>query len=186
MPTSFNIPGGKELIDSRALLEKAGIAEKMKVADFGCGKKGHFTLEAARLIGPQGIVYAVDILKSSLKSIMVNAEMFGIDNIKTVWADLEIPGSTKIPSSTVDFAMANNLLFQVKNHLPVFQEAYRILKKEGLFLVTDWIMQSTPFGPPVEARVSKEKVKEVAKSVGFKQKDEWKAGPYHWALLFIK
>jgi ubiquinone/menaquinone biosynthesis C-methylase UbiE len=181
-----NIPGGKELINSRALLEEAGLSQGMKVVDFGCGRKGHFTLQAASIIGLSGIVYAVDILKSVLENIKREAEIFGLDNIKTIWADLEVFGATKIADSSVDFVMANNLFSQIKDHLSVLIEAKRILKNGGHLLITDWKKKAAPFGPSLNQRIDKEKVKEAAGELGFKLEKEWEAGPYHWSLLFKK
>lgn len=181
-----NIPGGKELIDSQALLEKAGLGEKMKVADFGCGRKGHFSLQASSMVGQEGIVYAIDVLKSALESLKRQAQMFGLDNIKTIWADLEIPKASQIPSSKIDLVMMNNLLFQVKNQSLVLEEAKRILKPEGKLLITDWEKKAAPFGPEVKARVDKEEVRAMVENLGFKMEKEWQAGPYHWAMLFKK
>ena len=44
MNEEIKIPGGKELIDALASLKEAGIEKKMKVADFGCGRRGYFSL----------------------------------------------------------------------------------------------------------------------------------------------
>jgi len=154
------IPGGKELIDARSLLEKAGIGEKMKIADLGCGRRGYFTLQAAKLVGDQGMVYAVDILRDSLEDVKSLANLFGIPNIKTVWADLEVLNSTQIPDALIDLVMLNNVLWQTEKDELIIQEAIRILRKGGKLLVTDWKKIKTPFGPPVENRTDSEYLKE--------------------------
>jgi len=181
-----NVPGGKELIDARLLLEKAGIAEKMAVADLGCGRRGYFTLQAAKLIGPDSLVYAVDVVKSALENVKSMANLFGIPNIKTIWADLEIPRSTKIPDESIDLAMINNVFFQTKRADLIIQEANRILKKGGKLLITDWKKTQAPFGPPIQDRVSPEQVKTDAQKYGLILEKEIIAGPYHYALIFIK
>lgn len=182
----IKIPGGKELIDARVLLEKLGIAEKMIVADLGCGRRGYFTLQAAKLIGPDGLVYAVDVVKSALENVNSMANLFGIPNIKTIWADLERPGTTKISSESVDLAMINNVFFQTKKDDLIIQEAVRILKKKGKLLITDWKKTQAPFGPPVQNRVSPEQIKTVAQGFNLKLERELEAGPYHYALIFVK
>ncbi len=185
MPT-IKIPGGKELIDARTLLEKVGVAEKMKVADLGCGRRGYFALQVAKMVGNKGLVYAVDIVKAALQSVESTAQLFGINNIKTVWADLEIPGTTKIPDELIDLVMLNNVLFQTKKPEPMIKEAVRILKKGGKVLVTDWRKIAIPFGPPIESRVAPEEVKKIAQTVGLTLEKEFAAGPYHYALVFKK
>ncbi len=186
MANQIKIPGGKELIDAKALLEKAGIKEKMKVADLGCGHRGHFSLPAAKLVGSGGMVYAADVVKSALKELKSAAILFGIANIQTIWADLEIYGSTKIPNETIDLAILNNVLFQIKKRKQVIQEARRILKKDGKLLVTEWKKIKTPFGPPEQNRIEPEKVKDFAQKAGMKLEEEFDAGPYHYGLIFRK
>jgi len=186
IPLKEQIPGGKGLIDNQALLQRAGVALGMRVVDFGCGRKGHFALQAGKIVGPQGIVYAVDILRSALESLKTNAQIFGLSNIKPVWADLEIIGSTKIPQGSVDFVMINNLLFQVENKKAVLEHAIKLLKDGGKLLITDWKKQDSPLGPSKEQRIGQEQVKKLVLQMGLKLKDEWDAGPYHWALVFEK
>ena len=105
------IPGGNELINAKEFLTKVGIEEEMTVADLGCGARGYFSLQAARMVGSRGMVYAVDILPAALKGVEVNAKLLGINNIKTVWSDLEIYEATKIPAESLDFALLINILF---------------------------------------------------------------------------
>ena len=180
------IPGGKELIDVPKLLGKIGVTEKMTIADLGCGRRGYFSLQAAKLVGPRGLVYAVDILQPSLKSLESMAHLFGINNIKTVWGDLEIEGAIKIPNESVDLVFLNNILFQTKNHEIIFKEVIRILKKNSRLLVTEWEKTSAPFGPDPSVRVDREYVKKQAGHIGLILEKDLKAGPYHYSLVFKK
>lgn len=184
--TKFKIPGGKELIDAQSLMEKLNIEEKMQIADLGCGRRGYFSLQAAKLVGPQGLVCAIDVVKPALENVQSMANLFGITNIKTIWADLEIPKATKIPDETIDIAMINNVFFQTKRGNLIVKEAARILKKGGRLLVTDWKKTKAPFGPPVENRVSPEQIKAYARDCGLTLTKEFEAGPYHYALIFAR
>lgn len=180
------IPGGKEVIDSLKLLERLGIEEKMQVADLGCGRRGYFSLQAAKMVGELGRVYAVDVIPSALENVQSMANLFGVNNLKTVWADLEVVGGTKIPDQNIDLAMVNNVFFQTKKDDLILKEATRILKRGGKLLVTEWKKIKTPFGPPPENRVSPEEIKNNAKNCGLSLCEEFEAGPYHYALIFIK
>ncbi|MDA2935907.1 class I SAM-dependent methyltransferase [Patescibacteria group bacterium AH-259-L05] len=186
MAEQTSLPGGEKLLNAKTLLEKAGIEEKMKVADLGCGRRGHFVLQAAKLVGRKGIVCAVDVVKDVLENVKSAAKLYGIENIKTIWADVEVYKSTKIPDNAIDIAMLNNILFQTNKEKQMFEEVYRILKKGGKLLVVDWKKAKAPFGPPVENRVDPKTVKQYGKEVGLKLKQEFDAGPYHYALIFTK
>ncbi|MEK7202821.1 MAG: methyltransferase domain-containing protein, partial [Patescibacteria group bacterium] len=82
--------GGNSLIDVNLILTKSNAAEKMKIADLGCGASGHFVFPTARAVGKKGIVYAVDILKTVLETIVKRARIENYDNVKTIWSNLEV------------------------------------------------------------------------------------------------
>ncbi len=83
----------------------------MSVGDLGCGNLGYFSVPAAKIVGQNGVVYAVDILKSVLQSVENIARQEGLDNIKTVWSNLEVVGATKITPASLDLIMVVNMLF---------------------------------------------------------------------------
>ena len=87
------VTGANTFIDVNFILEKAQISERMKVADLGCGASGHFVFPAASLVGKDGKVFAVDILKVILENIRKRAELENYANIQTVWTDLEVFGA---------------------------------------------------------------------------------------------
>jgi ubiquinone/menaquinone biosynthesis C-methylase UbiE len=186
MIISPKILGGAELVDADQILKEAGLAEKMQVADFGSGGRAYFALHSAKLVGPNGLIYAIDILKANLQSVEDLARFYNFRNIKTVWADLEVAGATKIPSANIDLVIIANLLFQTRKHKEIFQEAHRILKKDGKVLLVEWKKTASPLGPPVEMRVDIDQVKKTIQENGFKLDKEFEAGPYHHGLIFIK
>jgi ubiquinone/menaquinone biosynthesis C-methylase UbiE len=180
------IPGGAELMNAEEVLKKAGLIGGMTVADFGCGGRAYFTLNAARLVGKNGLVYAIDILKTALRSAEDLAKFYNLSNVRTIWADLEVFGSTKIEAESVDFIIITNLFFQTKKHEVILKEAFRILKKNGIVFIADWVKTATPLGPPVKMRVDPEKIKEIASNVGLTFEKEFQAGPYHFGMVFVK
>ncbi len=180
----MKVPGGNELIDAKSLLEKTDLKEGWRVADFGCGARGHFTLQAAKMVGTKGVVYAIDVLKSALNGVESNARLHGLFNIRTLWSDLEILGATKLPENYLDLALLINILFQVKDRQTVIKEAIRLVKKQGKLLIVDWKETSAPFGPLVKDRISAQKVKQIGAELGLKLEKEFEAGSYHYALLF--
>jgi len=186
MVISPKILGGAELVDADKILQELGIAEGMKVADFGCGGRAYFTLHTAKLIGKNGVVYAIDILKANLQSVEDLAKFYGFKNIKIIWADLEVPGSAKIESSTLDLVIITNLFFQTKKHKEIFKEAQKNLKYGGKIFVTDWKRIASPLGPPLEMRVSPEQIKKIAAEINLELEKEFETGPYHFGLVFVK
>lgn len=182
----INITGGSVLLDVNLILEKAGVGDKMVVADFGCGASGRYVFGACKFVGKYGLVYAVDILKTSLESVFRKAKTENLTNVKTIWSDLEILNATSIESNSVDVGLLITTLYQSNKKAEIVRESTRMIKKYGKLVVVEWRNISLPFGPPSENRVSEESVKNMASRLGLKLETEFFAGPYHYGLVFVK
>ncbi len=179
-------PEKKSFLDVENILSRAGVASDQHIVDLGCGAKGHFTFSTAALVGNHGVVYAVDILKSVLSSLERESRLLGFKNIKTIWANFEKFGATKISDSELDIALLINNLFQSKNHPAIIKEVHRIVKPAGKFVIVDWKRTASPFGPPSKDRVKKKDIIELVEANDFHLVDEFDAGEYHFALIFQK
>lgn len=178
--------GGSQLIDADKILERLGIGPGAKVAHLGCGRAGHFTIPAARLVGQDGLVYAVDILKTVLESLASRARLVGVSRIKTIWSDLEKVGATRIPVASLDFAFLINTLFQSSQQENILREAFRLTKPGGELLVIEWGDNSGLLGPEANRRVTAKTIEQLASQSGFQLKEKFPAGPYHYGLTFQK
>ncbi len=176
-----------KLLDPQELLTKyLDLKMGELVGDLGCGGAGYFTLPAARLVGGKGKIYAVDILKAALEGVRGKAKLDNILNIETVWSDLERLGATSIPVGSLDAALLINIMYQSRNNIAILDEAKRLLKTGGRLLIVDWKVEQTPFGPPVNDRLSPEQVKEFAARAGLKEDKQFQAGAYHYGFIFVK
>lgn len=161
------------------VLKKIKLKDNMTAADFGCGSGGWAIPLAKKL--EDGKVYALDILEEPLSALKVKINLNKISNIKTVLTDVE--KGTEIFEQSCDLVLMTNLLFQVEDKKKVFEEAKRILKKNGRILVVDWQEESS-LGP--EEKVSSEEVKKIAEEAGFNTEKEFEAGTHHYTLIFVK
>ncbi len=177
---------GNELIDPFKLLEQGGIRTGMTVADFGCGTLGHYVFPAAQLVGPNGKVYAVDILKSVLSSIESRKKVENILNIETIWGDLETTNGVALPDNSVDIGLIVNNLFMSTQKDAMVKECTRIIKKDGVMVIADWKLAGVNFGPPAESRVSPQEARHLAAEAGLTLTKEFDAGKYHYGLVFRK
>ena len=178
--------GKSEMLDAGQILKNTlGLNIGSVVADLGAGG-GLFTIQAARLVGDKGQVYSVDILKTALSDIDSRARMAGLHNIKTIWSNLEIVGACKINPESLDFALVVNVLFQSKKHDEIISEANRLLKSGGKLLVIDWDETKSSFAPESESRANPENIIISCQRLGLSLEQQFKAGLYHFGLIFRK
>ena len=154
------------LINPHKVLEQVEVLDGMRVADFGCGRTGYFLFPLAKAVGEQGIVYAIDIVKSILESIRRRSDYEGLDNVQTVWSDIERVNKTPIPDNSLDIAFFVNVLFQLKNRVDALKEAKRLLKKNGLLVIIDWTKNLGPLGPKENENVKIEDIQKWAQELG--------------------
>lgn len=180
--------GGTHLLDAQdILIHQLDLAEGMTYADLGIGSSAHFIFPAAKIVDKDGKVYGLDIMKGVLEAAQSRARREGLNQIETVWTDLEVYGAASaIRNDGVDRLSMVNVLFQTIEDEHVFNEANRMLKPGGRVVIIDWLPEGGAFGPPPEERTSIEEVRRIAAIVGWKEIREFSPGPYHFGLVFEK
>ena len=157
------------------------------VVDVGSGP-GRFAIPIAKIVGPSGKVYAIDIDEGALNDVRERASQEGLTNVVAVRADA-VEG-LPLPAGTADLVLMANVLhdFVRSGHgLRVLGEVARVLKGGGRLAVFEFAKRFTAFGPPPWIRVSPEEVIELATAAGFelsKRVDD--IGHSHYFLMFRK
>ncbi len=148
--------------------------------DVGCGS-GYFSVPAARLVGPAGRVYAVDISLEMLMQVGRRIYAEGLVNVETVLSrETNIP----LPDACADAALLANVLHEAEDRPALLGEVHRLVRPGGRLLVVDWVKTETPAGPPVADRLEPEAAEAEAAAAGWRLRGPAEAGPYHWGRLF--
>src|SRR3989344_3288517 len=98
--------------DPKKNLEQFGIFPGMIIADLGSGS-GFYSLEAGRMVGESGRVYSIDIQKALLTKIKKEANASHLSSVEVIWGDIEKVCGTRLKESSVDAAIASNILFHL-------------------------------------------------------------------------
>jgi ubiquinone/menaquinone biosynthesis C-methylase UbiE len=114
------------------ILQEVGVQPGMTVLDFGCGP-GSFSLSAARLTGPEGLVYAVDINPLAIKSVQRAADKRGLKNIRTVDGE----GLADMQEVSVDIALLYDVLHDLTEPHSILLKIHRVLKPNALLSIID-------------------------------------------------
>ena len=171
-------------LDTNRICLVLGLAPGMHVGDFGSGS-GYFSVCAAEQVGAEGRVYAVDVQAGPLESVAAMAQSKGLENVVPVRANLEVPGSTNIPSDALDMVLLANVLFQSQKKDAIVREAHRTLKSGGRLLVIDW-KKGGGGGVPDELRTDAETMKKLVQEQGFRFEHDVPAGTFYFGMMFVK
>ena len=110
------------------LLKAAGLKPGQKVLEVGCGP-GFFTIPAAKIVGNEGVVYAVDVHPLAIERVKEKIEKEGIKNIKPI---LTNASNTGLPDQSIDLAFIFGLRYIAGGLGNVIAEIHRILKPGGV------------------------------------------------------
>ncbi|MCR4312424.1 MAG: class I SAM-dependent methyltransferase, partial [Candidatus Uhrbacteria bacterium] len=119
---------GNALLHAAAILDAIGVERGMHLADFGVGRTAHFAFPAARRVGSEGVVYAVDIHPDSLSMVEGHRKLHAQTNLETVWGDIERYGGVDIPAGSLDIILIVSTLWQARGHRDIAQEANRLIR----------------------------------------------------------
>lgn len=127
------------------------------VLDVGCGM-GYFSVPMARMVGPQGKVFAADLQERMLAGLHQRAEKAGV--LSRIEITHSTPESIGI-SKPIQFALAFWMVHEVPNKKPFLQQIYDALLAGGKFLIVE---------PAIHvSRRNFTETQQVCSHLGFKQ-----------------
>lgn len=154
-----------------------------RIADLGAGS-GHFTRALSRLVGHEGKVFAVEIQRQLAEAITEMARTHHLQNVESIWGDLEALGGTKITEKSLDAAVLSNTLSMVPDKPTTLRECARILRKGGKLFVVDWSDSFGGMGPHTTMVMTEDDAKNVVQQAGFTFERTFPAGEHHYGLAF--
>ena len=101
--------------------------------DLGSGR-GTDAIRLAGEVGPNGLVFGIDISEGMLLKAKATAEKLGVKNVKFMQSELE---NLPIDSKTIDLVISNCTINHATNKQKVWNEIARVLKSGGRFVVSD-------------------------------------------------
>ena len=117
----------------RSLKLKAGD----NVADIGVGT-GYFARRIARVIGPKGTVYGVDIQPEMLELLAKNLGKLGIKNVKGVLGTIKNPN---LPANSIDLALMVDVYHEFSHPHEMLQNLCHALKPGGRIAFVEYRME---------------------------------------------
>lgn len=119
--------------DGPKFLRAIGLKNGQTVLDFGCGE-GHYTIPAAKVVGRNGRVYALDKDNDILEKLQETVGRANIENVELINENSRIP----LPEDSVDVVLGYDVIHfaEREERKAIYKEVRRVLKKQvGLFSV---------------------------------------------------
>jgi ubiquinone/menaquinone biosynthesis C-methylase UbiE len=174
-----------DLIDASTLWAELDLEKGINFLDLGCGK-GNYALAAAAVIGPTGVVYAVDLWEEGIALLQDRAAKAGLTNLKAL---VSAAGQVPLAGESVDVGfMATVLhdLVEARTATGALTEMARLLKPGGRFAIVEFEKIDGPPGPPRHIRLDPEEVETLVAPYGFRRQKTAKLGPYNYLITFMK
>ena len=152
----------EERLQPKALLHNLGLRPGQTIADIGAGP-GFFTLPAAEIVGPEGLVLAAEIQGEMLSAVRSRAAEHGYKNVRVVKTSED---SVPLPAGSCDMILLAFTLHEIQSHATFLHRLARLLKPEGRLAVIEWEKQPTTDGPPVEDRIGPDQLLADAEAAG--------------------
>ena len=176
----------QNIINAEEVLKNAGIKSGDVFLDAGCGD-GYISIEASKMVGKQGRVYAVDVYPESIETVKTKIRDNDFNNMEAVLAD--ITENIPLNDDSVDHVMMANVLhgFVAENEVePVMDNINRIIKSGGIFSVVEFRKIENSPGPPFNVRISSEQVTKILAQYGYDIIDTHEIGMFHYIVNGIK
>ena len=166
------------------VMSDLGMKPGTRVADIGCGE-GYFTLRLARAVGPQGLVFAVDINARALAALKKQADQQLLTNVTVVVSEST---DTRLPVESVDVLLVSDVLHEVPEaqRLPLVQSAVRALRPGGFLYLIDYRKSRDVTFDPYEKLIPRDELVRICTDAGLRLDAEFHYLKYQVFLRFQK
>ena len=142
----------ESFLDKGAILSALAIEFGQTVLDAGCGN-GYMSKEFSQMVGDSGRVYALDPDETGIA--LLREETKGTNIVALVG---DITTTTHLPASAIDLIYLSTVfhIFSLEQIKGFEAEVKRLLAAHGRLAIVEIVKRASPFGPPLNMRLSPE------------------------------
>ena len=166
--------------DCRLLLEALEVKKGQRICDLGCGN-GFYTLELARRVGPDGLVYAVDIQPEMLRMLSRRAAEEGLDNIRPILGTVADP---RLPAGKVDLVLCIDVYHEFSHPELMLARIRESLSAKGQLVLAEFRGEDPAVPIKPLHKMTKAQVRAELEPAGFRLAREFDRLPWQHLLFF--
>jgi len=162
------------------MLKQLGVKPGDVVCDLGCGN-GYHTLRLARMVGPKGKIYGVDIQKEMLAFLKNNAKKAEIDNIVPVLGDFHDPN---LPDASCDLILLVDVYHEFSHPELMLKAMRKALKPRGRIALVEFRAEDPNVPIKKLHKMSKAQILKEYLPNGFRLESEYDKLPWQHLMFF--
>jgi ubiquinone/menaquinone biosynthesis C-methylase UbiE len=166
--------------DCRMMLDALGVEPGATVCDMGAGN-GFYTLEMARMVGPEGLVYAVDIQPEMLRMLSRRAAQEGLGNIRLV---LGSPIDPRLPVGEIDLVLCVDVYHEFSHPEAMLARIRDSLSEDGKLVLVEFRGEDPAVPIKPLHKMTKAQVRAELEPAGFRVASEFDRLPWQHLLFF--
>jgi SAM-dependent methyltransferase len=164
------------------LLRELGLQPGMQVADVGAGT-GYYARRMAKLLGPTGTVFAVDVQPEMIAIGLDLAKKAGITNIKPV---LSVVDDVKLASESIDVAIMVDVYHELEFPFEVMESLVRAMKPGGRIVFVEYRAEDPNVPIKLVHKMSEAQVKKEAAQHALEFERTATTLPWQHVIIFRK
>ena len=173
-------PERMETLDPFRVLSLCPVNSRDTVADIGCGP-GFFTLPLAKFL-VNGKVYALDTSDEMIEACQNRLDEARMGNVEVMKCEeYEFP----VSPASVDGLFIAFVVHHPSDRERFLTAARELLKPGGWCFILEWHKKETESGPPQEARITPEELRQSAQNSGFRFQSSRDINDEHYMMTLI-
>jgi ubiquinone/menaquinone biosynthesis C-methylase UbiE len=162
------------------MLDALGVEPGATVCDMGAGN-GFYTLELARMVGPEGLVYAVDIQPEMLRMLAETAGREGLTNIRPILGTAIDP---RLPTAEIDLCLCVDVYHEFSHPDTMLARVRASLAPGGRLALVEFRGEDPAVPIKPLHTMTKEQIRRELEPAGFRVVGEFDRLPWQH-LVFL-
>ncbi len=164
------------------LLAALEVKPRQTVCDLGCGN-GYYTLRLAKLVGPQGSVWAVDIQPEMLKLLTDRAATRNVTNLKPT---LGTATSPNLPAEAIDLVLLVDVYHEFSHPEDMLEDVRACLNPTGRVALVEYREEDPDVPIKPLHKMSQRQVMKEYEANGFKLVGQFDELPWQHVFFFAR